>query len=816
MEREALESLFRCRSVGIALLDLEFRYIRVNEGIAAITGLSVEEHVGRDVREVLPQVAEIIVPPMKRVIETGEPVLSTEVHGKRVTAFVDYVPIHDQAGKCTGVAVVVVDITELRATQATLATRLLITELISELSASFIDLPASQVDNGIAGALRIIGMGLDIDQTFITMLSDNRETLTFTHQWSAPGRPQPLRIGEPFPVASYDWAFPRMREGHMVVVSSRSEVPPNAQAQLEAFNAHAVVLIPLRVGQENIGAVGFSRAREGVGWSNETLACLRVAAEIFTSALDRKRTDDALAERLRFDQLIAALSTRFIDTPIDAVDNAITEALRAVAESLGFDRTVIEFPDAEGRLLQAYEWRTEGVQTFSAARTQLPVKEFGWPVTEIMQGRTVVITADTIPPDAELAKQVFARSGAKVIAAVPLFVEGVVIGDISFHRIKGHHRVPADFTGRLKLIAEMLASVIARKRSEDERRKAFQELAQLKASLEQERDYLREEIQTDQKFGEIMGRSQALVRALDVVDAVAATTATVLIRGDSGVGKELFARAIHARSKRANGPLVKVNCASIPKELFESEFFGHVRGSFTGALRDRVGRFQLAHTGTIFLDEVGEIPLELQAKLLRVLQESEFERVGDDRTRRVDVRIIAATNRDLEADVSAGRFRPDLYYRLSVFPIDVPPLRERKEDIPLLAEHYLRVYAKAAGRRGLELSDEHREALVSYDWPGNIRELQHVVERAVILSASPPLRLDLPAKSEPASPAERSQPGMPLKATELRDLERDNLLRALEQTKWRIAGEGGAAELLGIRPSTLRDRIKALGIQRPE
>jgi len=382
--------------------------------------------------------------------------------------------------------------------------------------------------------------------------------------------------------------------------------------------------------------------------------------------------------------------------------------------------------------------------------------------------------------------------------------------------MKGHTRVPDDFAGRLKLIAEMLASVIARKRSEDERRKAFQELSQLKASLEQERDYLREEIQVDQKFGEIMGSSKALTRALDVVDAVASTTATVLIRGDSGVGKELFARAIHARSKRASGPLVKVNCASIPKELFESEFFGHVRGSFTGAVRDRIGRFQLAHNGTIFLDEVGEIPLELQAKLLRVLQESEFERVGDDRTRRVDVRVIAATNRDLEADVAAGLFRPDLYYRLSVFPIDVPPLRERKEDIPLLADHYLKTYAKAAGRRGLELTDLHKQALIAYDWPGNIRELQHVIERAVILSATPPLHLDVPTQSEAPPPPERPTSGMPLKATELRDLERDNLIRALEQAKWRIAGEGGAAELLGIRPSTLRDRIKALGIQRPE
>ncbi len=816
MEREALEALFRSRSVGIALLDRDLRYVRINDALAAFNQKTVAEHIGQDIRHLLPAVAQDVGPILLRVMESGVPELGIELDGKRAQAFVDYVPIHDGPGSCTGVAVIVVDITELRSTQATLATRLHISELISELSASFIDLQSSQIDKGIAGALRSLGEGLDIDNTFIGLLSDDGATIVFTHQWLVPGLPTMLRTNEPYPVATYDWAFPRLRAGQAIVISSPGDLPPPSRAHLAGFGAHAAVLIPLRIGQENIGMVGFSRASEGRSWSNDVLACLRLGAEIFAGALDRKRTDEALAERLRFDQLIAGLSTRFINTPIDAIDEVITDALRAVSESLLFDRTLIEFVDDGGRLISAHEWCATGVPSFDTAKTQVPAKQFGWPVSEIVDGKTIVISAETIAEREERARQVFGRSGAKVIAAVPLFIEGKVIGDISFHRMKGHTRVPDDFAGRLKLIAEMLASVVARKRSEAERRKAFHELSQLKASLEQERDYLREQIQADQKFGEIMGASPALMRALDVVDAVASTTATVLIRGDSGVGKELFARAIHGRSKRASGPLVKVNCASIPKELFESEFFGHVRGSFTGAIRDRVGRFQLAHNGTIFLDEVGEIPLELQAKLLRVLQESEFERVGDDRTRRVDVRIIAATNRDLEADVASGLFRADLYYRLSVFPIDVPPLRERKEDIALLAEHYLKTYAQAQGRRGLELSVAHKQALEDYDWPGNIRELQHVIERAVILSAVPPLRLDLPTRPEASPTPERPMTGMPLKAAELRDLERDNLIRALAQTRWRIAGEGGAAELLGIRPSTLRDRIKALGIQRPE
>jgi transcriptional regulator with GAF, ATPase, and Fis domain len=815
MLNEALEALFGAQSVGIAVFDKDQRCVRINDVLAAVGQRPAREHIGRHASEFLPELAGKIAPVLLRVVQNAKPE-TTELAGKDVCARVDYLPVLDDAGQTIGAAMVVVDIHELRTTQATLATRLHITELISELSASFIDLPSSQIDQAIAGTLSSLGQGLDIDRAFIGRVSDDGGSLIFTHQWAAPGLPHGFRLHEPYPLTMFAWGLPDAEQGRPIIISGPDDMPAAAKSMLSQFGVHSAVVLPLRVGRENIGTVGFSRVRPRSGWSNEALACLRLAAEIFASAFDRRRADEALTERLRFDRLLAELSTRFINAPTDAFDAAITDALASIAQALSFDRTVVEFVDEAGRFLQAYEWRASGVASFDTAKTHMPAGQFGWPISEIMAGKTVLISAEKIPPDAELARQVFARSGAKVIAAVPLFTEGQVIGNVNFHRTKGHSRVPDDLTARLQLIAEMLASAIARKRAEDDRRKAFQELSQLKAILEQERDYLREEIRADQKFGDIMGTSPALMRALEVVDAVASTTATVLIRGESGVGKELFARAIHARSKRATGPLVKVNCASIPKELFESEFFGHVRGSFTGAVRDRVGRFQLAHTGTIFLDEVGEIPLELQAKLLRVLQESEFEKVGDDRTRRVDVRIIAATNRDLEADVAAGLFRADLYYRLSVFPIDVPALRDRKEDIPLLAEHYVKTYAQAAGRRHLTLSEDQKAELMAYPWPGNIRELQHVIERAVILSAKPPFVIDLPAvAAPPAEEKEAPAPTMPFKAAELRDLERDNLLRALEKTKWRIAGEGGAAELLGVRPSTLRDRIKALGIQRP-
>jgi transcriptional regulator with GAF, ATPase, and Fis domain len=310
-----------------------------------------------------------------------------------------------------------------------------------------------------------------------------------------------------------------------------------------------------------------------------------------------------------------------------------------------------------------------------------------------------------------------------------------------------------------------------------------------------------------------------LQKVLRQIELVAQTETSVLILGESGTGKELVARAIHERSLRRTRPMIRVNCGSIPQELFESEFFGHVKGAFTGAIRDRVGRFQLADGGTLFLDEVGEIPLWLQSKLLRVLQEGEFERVGEERTRRVDVRIVAATNRDLRREVDQGRFRPDLYYRLSVFPIEVPPLRERKDDIGLLAAHFINRSCSKLNCAETKLTNRIVQQLQDYDWPGNIRELQNVIERAVILSGGGPLKLDhtvldTSAKARRAALDEDqiTPQSSILTIEEFKKLERENITRALAQAGFKVYGPGGAAELLGVRPTTLASRMKALNI----
>jgi PAS domain S-box-containing protein len=336
-------------------------------------------------------------------------------------------------------------------------------------------------------------------------------------------------------------------------------------------------------------------------------------------------------------------------------------------------------------------------------------------------------------------------------------------------------------------------------------------------SLTVQTEYLREEIRELQNAGEILGRSPAMAQVLEDVRQVAGTDATVLVTGETGTGKELVARAIHQESPRRSGPLIKLNCGAIPATLIESELFGHEKGAFSGAAARREGRFALADGGSIFLDEVGELPLDVQVKLLRVLQEGEFESVGGDRTRKVDVRVIAATNRDLEAMVKEGKFRQDLYYRLNVFPIRVPPLRDRGDDVGLLAQAFADRCARKLRRTFAPLTPACLERLRRYDWPGNVRELQNVIERAAITSRDGRLNLDRALPENARELPSREGTGAPAIRTvkELEALERENLLRALEAASWKISGEGGAAALLGMNPSTLTSRMKALGLRRP-
>lgn len=398
------------------------------------------------------------------------------------------------------------------------------------------------------------------------------------------------------------------------------------------------------------------------------------------------------------------------------------------------------------------------------------------------------------------------EEGIRGFVGQPLVFNGQILGVLAIFTRTPLSQHSLDW---LRMIADLMAASIANAR-------AFDEIQSLRTQLELENAYLKEEVSDARAFGEIVGNSPALRTIIQQIELVASTDANVLILGESGTGKELVAQEIHRRSKRHERAMVRVNCASVPRELYESEFFGHAKGAFTGAVRERAGRFELAHGGTLLLDEVGEIPLELQSKLLRVLQEGTYERIGEERTRAVDVRLIAATNRDLKGEVEAGRFRQDLFYRLNVFPIEVPPLRNRKEDIPLLSDLFLQQATRKFNRKSKGLSQGNILALQGYDWPGNVRELLNVIERAVITSRSGAIRLDLPHTSSGKARKSESAPGS-LPATvvpdaEMKRRERENILAALNQTNWQVHGPGGAAELLGLRPTTLASRIKRMGL----
>jgi transcriptional regulator with GAF, ATPase, and Fis domain len=411
-----------------------------------------------------------------------------------------------------------------------------------------------------------------------------------------------------------------------------------------------------------------------------------------------------------------------------------------------------------------------------------------------------------------IARPKWAESeGIQSFAGQPLIFRGEILGVLA---VFCRETVEADEFNWLRMFANHASVALANSR-------AFAEIERLREQLKLENDYLREEVKQERQFGDIIGQSAALKKALDQITLVAPSDANVLLLGESGTGKELIARAIHERSQRSMGPLVKVNCASIPRDLFESEFFGHVRGAFTGAIRDRVGRFQLADCGTLFLDEVGEIPLDLQSKLLRVLQEGTFERVGEEKTRRANVRIVAATNSDLRREIEAGTFRQDLFFRLSVFPIELPPLRERREDIPLLVHHFTQQANKQARCGNLKLSEEQMRRLQTYSWPGNVRELQNVIERAMILSGcgAQPLNLNLILPEEAEAPTQSFESAQTPAAAfvtqaEWEKRERENLMAALEAANWKIYGAGGAAQLLGIKPTTLASRLQSLGIRK--
>ncbi|MBI5441087.1 MAG: sigma 54-interacting transcriptional regulator [Deltaproteobacteria bacterium] len=536
--------------------------------------------------------------------------------------------------------------------------------------------------------------------------------------------------------------------------------------------------------------------------------------ETGTTSAERSQEARRLAELLRFEHLLSEVSATYINVPADQVEAILRSDLGKLGTLLEADRCafyrLVRERGAVRFDVPYVWWPSEDDRQIARFMSWLLdphfFENFGYFYRTWSQGEVVQFyRLEELPPEAEPLRRVYEEFGVQSALAIPISVRGATVGALVLATVRVHRAWPAELVPRLRLFGEVLANALIRKENEEALTQALAEVKKLKDRLEADYAYLKGEIQLENEFGDIVGRSEVLRGILQKVKQVAPTNATVLILGETGTGKGLIARAIHDASRRRDRPLMQVNCATLTASLIESELFGHEKGAFTGAAARRVGRFELADGTTLFLDEIGELPLDLQAKLLRVLQEGEFERVGGSKTIRTDVRVIAATNRDLEKEVEAGRFRSDLWYRLSVFPISVPPLRERVEDIPLFLGWFIEKYAKQFGRHAARVSREALRALEAYSWPGNVRELENLVERALITSSGEDLLIEVPGGRD-----------VPVKARmTLVDAERECILSALKETRGKIGGSGGAAALLEINPSTLRSRIKKLKITKP-
>ena len=643
--------------------------------------------------------------------------------------------------------------------------------------------------------------------TFLSVWLWNRDadrlTVAFVEPTGAPGA---RLVGESYPAAG-TYPGQAVQTGHPVYVSDVDPGGPSPSQVMVEHGVQSYCAVPLVTAHGTIGTLNFG-SLDRDAYTTEDIELMSRVGALVAVALENARSvetirDQQAALRRERDQLDLLLEvTNAIVTQLDtrALFLALAPALKRVC-SAEFAALTLYDPDA--RVLRKHVCQgPPELAGIGSPTTEIPV-DASLSGLVFRGGEPRIFDRDDLLRYPETRRLV--EFGALSACSVPLLTPQGPIGTLDLASFDRDAFSPALF-GLLTRIAGQIAIAVRNAIS-------YERIETLNAQLAREKVYLQDEIRSDQLFEDIVGGSAALRRVLKEIETVAPTGSTVLITGETGSGKELVARAIHQLSERRDGAFVKLNCAAIPTGLLESELFGHERGAFTGAIAQRIGRFELANQGTVFLDEIGEIPVELQPKLLRVLQEREFERLGGTRTLRSDARLIAATNRDLGQLVDQQKFRSDLFYRLNVFPVHVPPLRDRREDIPMLVRHFAQQFARRMKRSIETIPVETMQALSRYDWPGNIRELQNLIERAVILSPGPTLFVPIEALtsrlSGPAGDADGAAAGT------LAETDRRHILAALLASDWVLAGPGGAAARLGIKRSTLQFRMRKLGIERP-
>jgi transcriptional regulator with GAF, ATPase, and Fis domain len=682
-----------------------------------------------------------------------------------------------------------------------------VADLIQAISSRFINLPAGRIDGEISGVLKTVSEVLDLDRSTIGQYSLDGRAAHATHYYHRAGiAPPPPAI----PTEMVPWLMHQLRLGRTVVLERLPQDLPEEAALERALvvreGLRSCLCVPLRINGEVVAGLAFSTFRASRTWSPKMVATLQLLGDILANALARKRADDALQDRLKFERLLAEVSARFTGAPAREIDAEITRAVHRVGDYMACQGVAVaQFCSGHSAMRTTHHFVAPGA---ADPPKQLVVDQtMPWLAQRLVDGLVTVcsMAPDDLPDEAEREKDLIPRLGIRSFLAVPLRIAERTLGMLTCVWTSEFRKIDEELSQAMRLLGETIANALDRKRASDEFDAALSDIRQLKDRLHAENAYLREEIQLQQDFGGIIGQSDALQRVLRQVQQVAATDSSVLIMGETGTGKELLARAIHAQSRRQGRAMIKVNCAALPATLIEAELFGREKGAYTGALTQQLGRFELADHSTLFLDEIAELPLEMQVKFLRVLQEAQFERLGSGKTITADVRIIAATNRDLKKSVADGLFRSDLYYRLNVFPIVVPPLRERRADIPQLVWAFVQEFSERMGKPISSIPKSTMEALQSYFWPGNVRELRNVIERAMILAHSDRLTIDLPDQTPSRTDVDD---------VSLDGIQRRHILQILEQTGFRIRGTSGAAELLGVKPTTLESRMSRLGITR--
>ncbi|MDX1382407.1 MAG: sigma 54-interacting transcriptional regulator [Thermoanaerobaculia bacterium] len=687
-----------------------------------------------------------------------------------------------------------------------LALRSRFDSLLADLSASFVNIAAEELDAQIQVGLERVSQFLGVDRSSIFRTDADTGTLRPSHSWRVDGAgPTPEVVS----ADGFRWIQALARRGETFAITSLDELPAEAEMERSYFSrlgVRSLASVPLTIGGEVGGALTFLTLDEPIHWAPEVLQRIRLVGEVFSAAISRGRQERRLARRIRFEDLLLELSAKLVELPAEEIAEQVERGLELVADHVNVDRvSFAEFSSSGHELAVSHCFARPPYPPNVGRRlheTFPPYAELLW------RGETVRM--DRLPPHDELASAEIVRlplegsEGVRSHLAVPVVAGGRTFGILSLSTFDHFHAWSDDQIDRLALVGGIFASALIRRRSDTDLKAAYDEIRGLNERLEAENVYLREELAPKAAEG-MVGESAGLRGVLDQVARVAPTGTTVLVTGETGTGKELVAEAIHAASDRRGRAMIRVNCAALPSTLIESELFGREKGAYTGATARQAGRFEAADRSTLFLDEVAELPLETQAKLLRVLEEGRFERLGSTRTIEVDVRIVAATNRDLAEEVAQGRFREDLFYRLEVFPVRVPPLRERREDIPLLVWAFAREYAERLGKHVEVIPAANMQALQNYLWPGNVRELRNVVERAVILADGPRMEIRVPS-GRAAAPA-----GPTLDAVQTQ-----HIRSVLEQVEWRVRGPGGAAEILGLKPTTLEYRMKKLGVSRPQ